>query len=40
MALLASGKKQDGRTQLEAARRLKLAGEDDQAAREALGGIN
>jgi hypothetical protein len=25
---------------LEAARRLKLAGEDDQAAREALGGIN
>jgi tetratricopeptide (TPR) repeat protein len=39
MALLASGRKQEAKTQLEAALRLKLAGEDDQAARAALARI-
>lgn len=39
MALLASGRKQDAKTYLETALRLKLAGEDDQAARAALARI-
>jgi tetratricopeptide (TPR) repeat protein len=40
MALLASGKKREAKTQLEIARQLKLGGNDDQAARAALAGIN
>jgi tetratricopeptide (TPR) repeat protein len=40
MALLASGRKQEGKTQLEAALRMKLTAGDDQAARAALDGIS
>jgi Tfp pilus assembly protein PilF len=40
MALLGSGRKQEAKTQLEAALRMKLTGADDRAARAALAGMN